>query len=104
MLGMEFYRNDSNISSTYIRFTGRALGFPDTEGGLPASTVTNILENTRDIHTKRDSTHVPSMLLDVERGQPIEVEVILGEVVRMAKERDVDVPVSIAVADNVPID
>jgi hypothetical protein len=102
---MEFYQPDSNLgSSTYIRFTGRALGFPDTEDGLPASTVTNVLENTRNIHAKTDSTHVPSMLLDVERGQPIEVEVILGEVVRMAKERDVDIPVSIAIADNVPID
>jgi len=33
------------------------------------------------------------MLLDVERGQPIEVEVIFGEVVRMAREREVDIPV-----------
>lgn len=63
-----------------------------------------MLENTRNIHAKPDSNHVPSMLLDVERGQPIEVEVILGEVVRMAKERNVDIPVSIADADNVPID
>ena len=66
--------------------------------------MTNVLENTRNIHAKVGSTHIPSMSLDVERGQPIEVEVILGEVVRMAKERDVDIPVSIAVADNVPID
>jgi len=33
------------------------------------------------------------MLLDAENGQPIEVEVILGEVVRMAKEQNVDIPV-----------
>jgi len=33
------------------------------------------------------------MLLDAEKGQPIEVEVILGEVVRMAKEQNVDIPV-----------
>ncbi|KIM41423.1 hypothetical protein M413DRAFT_27779 [Hebeloma cylindrosporum] len=70
----------------------RALGFPDTEDGLPASTVISVLENTRQIHAKADSTHVPSMLLDAERGRPIEVEVILGEVVRMAKERGVDIP------------
>jgi 2-dehydropantoate 2-reductase len=98
---MEFYKNVG--SSTYIRFTGRALGFPDTEDGLPASTVTNVLENTRNINIKADSTHVPSMLLDVERGQPIEVEVTLGEVVRMARERNVDIPVSIAVADKCPL-
>lgn len=76
------------------RFTGRALGFPDTEDGLPTSTVTNTLAMTMSIYAKADSTHVPSMLLDAERGQPIEVEVILGEVVRMAKERQVDMPVS----------
>jgi 2-dehydropantoate 2-reductase len=34
------------------------------------------------------------MLLDLKNGLPIEVEVILGEVVRMAKERGVDIPVS----------
>ena len=38
--------------------------------------------------------HVPSMLLDIEKGLPIEVEVVVGEVVRMAKYRNVDVPVS----------
>jgi len=81
--------------NTYARFTGRALGFPDTEDGLPTSTVTNVLENTWKLHAKVDSTHVPSMLLDAERGKPIEVEVILGEVVRMAKERNVDIPVRI---------
>ena len=35
------------------------------------------------------------MLLDAENGRPIEVEVILGEVVRMAKEKGVPVPVSL---------
>jgi len=57
--------------------------------------VTYVLENSMNIYAKADSTHAPSMLLDAEKGQPIEVEVILGEVVRMAKERHVDVPVSI---------
>ncbi|KAF8153049.1 6-phosphogluconate dehydrogenase [Crassisporium funariophilum] len=71
---------------------GRALGFPDTSDGLPSSTVTNVIQNTRAIHEKADSTHVPSMLLDAEKGQPIEVEVILGEVVRMAKDLNVDIP------------
>ena len=41
------------------------------------------------------SSHKPSMMLDMERGQPIEVEVILGEVVRMAQEAGVEVPVCI---------
>lgn len=34
-----------------------------------------------------------SVFLDAQKGQPIEVEVILGEVVRMAKERHVNIPV-----------
>jgi 2-dehydropantoate 2-reductase len=46
------------------------------------------------LHVKPESRHKPSMLLDAERGQPIEVEVIFGEVVRMARERKIDMPVS----------
>lgn len=34
----------------------------------------------------------PSMLVDLEANRPIEVEVILGEVVRKAAEFDVPVP------------
>ena len=34
------------------------------------------------------------MLVDLDNGRPIEVEVILGEVVRMARARGVDVAVS----------
>lgn len=37
--------------------------------------------------------HIPSMMLDAQRGQPIEVEVIIGEVVRMARSVGVDIPV-----------
>lgn len=74
----------------------RALGFPDSTGndGIPADLGTRILEGTRGLHVKPDSTHVPSMLLDLQKGLPIEVEVIVGEVVRMAKEVNVEVPVS----------
>jgi len=36
--------------------------------------------------------HTPSMLLDARRGRPFEVEVILGEVVRMARSVGVDIP------------
>jgi 2-dehydropantoate 2-reductase len=51
------------------------------------------MEGTRTLHMIPESSHKPSMLLDAEKGQPIEVEVIFGEVVRMARERGVDVPV-----------
>jgi 2-dehydropantoate 2-reductase len=36
--------------------------------------------------------HKMSLWVDVEQGRPIEVEVIVGEVVRLAKEVGVEVP------------
>lgn len=71
---------------------GRALGYPDNDDGLPSSLVDDVLLRTAKVH--RDPTHttLPSMLLDAQNGLPIEVEVILGEVVRLAKEVGVDVP------------
>ncbi|TFK29441.1 6-phosphogluconate dehydrogenase C-terminal domain-like protein [Coprinopsis marcescibilis] len=71
---------------------GRALGYPDSEDALSSSLPRTIIENTAEIHKKPDSSHKPSMLLDVERGQPLEVEVILGEVVRLARDVGVSVP------------
>jgi len=72
---------------------GRALGFSDTPDGLPSSTVMTVIDNTQLMFSKASaSTHVPSMLVDAERGQPIEVEVILGEVARMGKQLNVDIP------------
>jgi len=56
--------------------------------------VDQTIEGTARLHSSPDSTHRPSMLLDAECGHPIEVEVIFGEVVRMAKQRNVDIPVS----------
>lgn len=35
------------------------------------------------------------MLLDLRQGKPIEVEVIVGEVVRMARARNIFVPVGV---------
>lgn len=72
---------------------GRALGFPDSEDGLPSSLVDTTIENTKKIQSAPDMKHIPSMLLDAQKGLPIEVEVIVGEVVRMARERGVSVPV-----------
>ena len=69
-----------------IILLGRALGFPDT--------TTDIFELTRAIHVKPTSMHTPSMMLDAQRGKPFEVEVIIGEVVRMARSVGVDIPVS----------
>ncbi|THV08022.1 6-phosphogluconate dehydrogenase C-terminal domain-like protein [Dendrothele bispora CBS 962.96] len=71
---------------------GRALGFPDSEDGLPSDLVQRTIANTRALHVKPESVHVPSMLLDLRNGTPLEVEVIVGEVVRMARSRNVPVP------------
>lgn len=70
------------------------MGYPDNEDGLPSSLVDSTISSTANIH--RDPAHntLPSMLLDAQNGLPIEVEVIVGEVVRMAKEMGVDMPVS----------
>lgn len=70
------------------------MGFPDSPDGIPSSIVESTLSNTAALHVLPSSVHTPSMLLDAQKGQPIEVEVIVGEVVRMAKDRGVAVPVS----------
>ena len=74
---------------------GPALGFPDdADGGLPAGFPDTLIRSTRELHLTPGAAHRPSMLVDLDNGRPIEVEVILGEVVRMARARGVDVPVS----------
>lgn len=78
-----------------MHLLARALGFPDSESGIPSSIIDSTLSDTEALHVKASSTHRPSMLLDAEKGKPIEVEVIVGEVVRMAKAKEVQVPVSI---------
>ena len=47
--------------------------------------------------TKRGHAHYPSMLEDVDRGRPTEVELINGSLVREARERDVPLPLHEAV-------
>jgi len=80
--------------SFFAAAIGRALGYPDSENGLPSTLPDAVMENARKLHIVPESFHKPSMLLDAEKGQPIEVEVIFGEVVRMAQERGVEMPVS----------
>ncbi|KAJ3737407.1 ketopantoate reductase PanE/ApbA-domain-containing protein [Lentinula guzmanii] len=71
---------------------GRAMGFPDSEDGLPSSIVESSMKNSEKNYSGPESNHNPSTLLDIEKGAPIEVEVIWGEAVRLAKERNVEVP------------
>lgn len=75
-----------------IILLGRALGYPDS--------TTDVFESTRAIHAKPNSMHTPSMMLDAQMGKPIEVEVIIGEVVRMARSVGVDIPVSTLLITN----
>jgi 2-dehydropantoate 2-reductase len=72
--------------------SGRAMGFPESD--LPSSVVEDTINNTCRLHSIAESTHRPSMLLDSELGRPIEVEVILGEVIRLARRHNVKMPVS----------
>ncbi|PAV17690.1 hypothetical protein PNOK_0617600 [Pyrrhoderma noxium] len=69
---------------------GRALGFD--EEAIPSSVVEDTIRSTGDIHRRPDSKHKASMLLDVELGKPLEVEVIVGEVLRRGKAVGVDTP------------
>jgi 2-dehydropantoate 2-reductase len=70
------------------------MGFPDSPDGIPSSVVDSTLNDTVALHEVPTSAHSPSMLLDAENGRPIEVEVIVGEVIRMAKAKGVSIPVS----------
>ncbi|GLB39887.1 putative ketopantoate reductase PanE/ApbA C terminal [Lyophyllum shimeji] len=70
----------------------RAIGYPDSASGVPSTLPDTVMENARGFHIVPESFHKPSMQLDAEKGLPIEVEVIFGEVVRMARERGVDMP------------
>jgi len=71
---------------------GRAMGFPDSEDGLSSSYSEEAVKSTKVLHVDPSSAHTPSMLLDAQKGLPIEVEVIFGEVVRLAQEFNVPVP------------
>lgn len=71
------------------------MGFPYSPDGLTSSTAETVFEALARLNRDPDNNHVPSMLHDARRSQPMEVEVIVGEVVRMGKEYKVDMPVSV---------
>jgi 2-dehydropantoate 2-reductase len=70
------------------------MGFKDTADGLPSSIIETTMRNARVPAEQPENSFKPSMLLDVEKSRPIEVEVIIGEVVRLAEQFKVNVPVS----------
>lgn len=73
---------------------GTAL-FPASDGvpGLDPAVVENTLRNTARLHADPSASHRASTLVDVENGRPTEVEVILGELVRMGRAKGVAMPV-----------
>lgn len=71
-----------------------AMGY--SESDFPSSSIEDTIEATAKIHSEPGMRHKASMLLDIELGKPIEVEVIVGEVVRAAKALGVECPVSLS--------
>ncbi|KAG9015456.1 hypothetical protein FRB94_000060 [Tulasnella sp. JGI-2019a] len=71
---------------------GRSLGF--SEEGFSSSSLEDLIAITREgsKNWPIDYGHKVSTHLDVEGGRPFEVEVIVGEVVRLGKELGVAMP------------
>lgn len=71
---------------------GHVMGFPNSQEGIPSSYSDDFMALTKSQYENPLNTHTPSMLLDAQKGLPIEVEVIFGEVVRLAREFNAPVP------------
>lgn len=74
---------------------GREL-FPDTADGpgLDPDIVQTTLRRTSELNSYPESSHRASMLVDAETGRPLELDVVVGEIVRLGKERGITMPVS----------
>ncbi|KAG8925395.1 hypothetical protein FRC00_004021, partial [Tulasnella sp. 408] len=73
---------------------GQALGYPSEYLQEP----TEFVEHYRKHHLEETTAHKASTLLDIEAGRPFELEVILGEVVRLGKKSNVPIPTTVAEA------
>lgn len=75
-----------------ILLVGRSMGYD--ESLLPSAVVDSIIDKERDrtCASPEADTFVTSALLDIRNGQPFELEVILGAVIRMGRERMVTIP------------
>ncbi|TFK81209.1 6-phosphogluconate dehydrogenase C-terminal domain-like protein [Polyporus arcularius HHB13444] len=60
--------------------------------GIDPDVAYKTLLNTARIHARPDSKHLASMLVDVQAGRPMEVEHVIGEVVRMGRRAGVAMP------------
>ncbi|KAI0794757.1 6-phosphogluconate dehydrogenase C-terminal domain-like protein [Fomes fomentarius] len=63
-----------------------------TVKGLDPDVAYKTLVNTARLHARPDSTHLPSMLVDIEAGRPMEIEHVVGEIVRMGRKAGVSMP------------
>ncbi|KAI8985630.1 ketopantoate reductase PanE/ApbA C terminal-domain-containing protein [Trametes punicea] len=78
---------------TEVYDLGKELFPPQGEvPGLDPDVVQKTLANTARLHARPDSVHVPSMLVDAEAGRPMEIEHVVGEVVRMGRRAGVSMP------------
>lgn len=64
----------------------------DLSDDAPASVLKNCLEQYSDTCNSDPSLFKPSMLVDLEAGRPMEVEPIVGSVVRAGRRHDVRTP------------
>ncbi|KAH9852001.1 6-phosphogluconate dehydrogenase C-terminal domain-like protein [Lenzites betulinus] len=64
--------------------------------GLEEDLAKGTLERTAKLHEGPESMHIPSMLVDVQLERPMEVEHVVGEVVRMGRQAGVSLPVSLS--------
>lgn len=62
--------------------------------GLNAEKIESIINETRQIHgqKKGESQFKPSMLVDLECGRPMEIEVLVGNITRKARRAKVETP------------
>lgn len=75
---------------------GKAI-FPPDEDGKPAlnpDMVNNTLKFVSDNYGGKAFQHKTSTQIDAELGRPMEVEVIVGELVRLGRRKNVAMPVS----------
>ncbi|KIP05632.1 hypothetical protein PHLGIDRAFT_30837 [Phlebiopsis gigantea 11061_1 CR5-6] len=68
--------------------------FPATENdpGLDPNSAINLLKSTSEHNGQTESNHKASMLVDLEHGRPMELDVVVGEVVRLGRKNGISMP------------
>lgn len=81
-----------------------ARGLGIGEDLLPWSATQDTINLTEGLYGegKNGPPFKPSMLVDLESGRPMEIEGIIGEVVRQGKEANVPTPRRVPISNNKP--